>query len=335
MKKIILSILLIAIITALITLIAKGLNKDRDFEEGFTVVVTSFVAYDFVRQIAGDEVNVINLLNPGVEMHSYDPSPVDLVRIQQADLFIYIGGNIESWTEQVLETLDTEGVKVLRLADAINLIENPHHHDHDDHSEDHHHEEEHDSHHHEEEHDHSHHEHGEYDEHIWTSLENAIKMVQVINEKLNELKPESADVFNQNAKKYIEQIEELQQEIRDLVESSARRELVFGDRMPMQYFLNEFGLTAEAAFSGCSTDIEPGARVVADLVHFVREHELPVVLYLELGTGRIARTIAEEAGVETISIHGLHNVSRTDFENNETYVSLMRRNLETLRIALN
>ncbi|MCL2355421.1 MAG: metal ABC transporter substrate-binding protein [Oscillospiraceae bacterium] len=346
LKKVLLIMLLIAIIGAgvVVALIAVDRFDDED-DERLSVVVTNFVAYDFVRQIAGDNVNLTYLLGPGVEMHGYEPNPGDLRHIENADLFIYIGGDMERWTTRVLPELNIEDTTVLRLMDAVDVIEKQevdgaehHHHDHDDeehgHSHEHsHHDEEEEHGHHEEEGRH-HHEEVEYDEHIWTSLENAIVIVRAIADELIRLDSENEEIYEENATKYIEQIREVQTEIRQIVEDRVRDRLVFGDRMPMQYFLSEFGLIASAAFTGCGTQTEPSAGTITHLVNVVREQEIPVVLYIELSIGRIARTIASEANVEVMQIQTLHNVSRDDFEAGESYVSLMRRNLDVLRKAL-
>jgi zinc transport system substrate-binding protein len=313
-KKILLICIAIAIIAAVVVVMAKGGTQQKTDNGKLNVSVTSFTAYDFVRQIAGDKVNLTFLLNPGEEMHSYDPNPQDLSTIQNSDLFIYIGGETEVWAEEILETLDVSDVKVLRLMDTVNLEE----------------EQEVDGAEEEEEEE----EEGAFDEHIWTSPANSIKMLQSISNELIALDAENEDTYKTNNAKYIEEIKDVQSEIRKIVDDRVRDRLVFGDRMPMQYFLNEFGLTASAAFNGCSTETEPSSRTIAYLVDKVREENIPVVLYIELGQGQVAKTIAEETGAETMQIQSLHNISKTDFDNNETYVSLMTRNLEVLKKAL-
>ena len=364
MKKVGLIILLIAIIVAVIAVVfATRTHRDTNFnEDNPTIIVTSFIAYDVVREVAGEHVNLINLLAPGVEMHSFDPSPADIIRIQNADMFIYVGGQMEQWTTRVLETANVNDVMVVRLIDAVELLENPyydhdHSHSHDDnhahsdshshsHSDDHGHSTQaqengqsysHVSDHGHSNHDHSHdhdHSHGVYDEHIWTSPENVIRITQFVTEALILLDNTHEEEIRENAARHIAEIRALQVQIREIVENGVRTKLVVGDRMPMQYFLSEFGLTASAAFSGCSTDVEPSASHIADLVRTIREERIPVVLYLELGTGRLARTIADEVGVPAMQLHSFHNVSVVDFNNGETFVSLMTRNLAVLEYAL-
>ena len=151
---------------------------------------------------------------------------------------------------------------------------------------------------------------------------------------------ENAEAYRVNADNYVNEIKLVQSEIRECVDNRVRDRLVFGDKMPMQYFLDEFGLTASAAFTGCSTETEPSAATIAYLVDKVKNEGIPVVLYIELNTGKVTSLIASEvnsetgSNVESMQIQTLHNVSKDDFENGETYVSLMRRNLDVLKKAL-
>lgn len=313
-KKVILLFLAIAMIGAILAITLKGGTNKQVSNGKPTVVVTSFTAYDFVRAIAGDKVNIEDILSPGVEMHSYEPSPSDLAKIQHADLFIYIGGETESWTDEILPTLDTSHTKVLKLMDTVTVIE----------------EEEIDGAEPEEEEE----EEGAFDEHIWTSPANAMEMVKSIADELSEIDAENSSIYAQNADTYIAEIKKVQSKIREIVDHKVRDRLIFGDRMPMQYFLNEFGLEVSAAFNGCSTETEPSAATIAYLIDKVREEKVPVVLYIELGNYKVANTIAQETGTQVMQIQTLHNVSKTDFENGETYVSLMTRNLDVLKKAL-
>lgn len=314
LKKLILVLIAAAIITVIVVIAIKGgTNKNADNGK-LNVVVTNFASYDFARQIAKDKVNITNLLAPGVEMHSYDPSPNDLATIESADIFIYVGGETEAWVEEVLDTLNTSNVKLLKLMDTVNVIE----------------EQEIDGAEAEEEEE----EETAFDEHIWTSPENSIQIVKSISDELSKLDSENSNTYDENANSYIAEIRDVQSKIKDVVDNRVRDRLVFGDRMPMQYFLNEFGLEVSAAFIGCSTETEPSSATIAYLIDRVRNEKIPVVLYIELGNEKVANTIAEETGSTAMQIQTLHNVSKEDFENGETYVSLMTRNLDVLKKAL-
>ena len=326
LKKIISLVLLIAIVIGLVAVtVMHTSNKKTNAGDKMDVVVTSFAAYDFVRQIAGDKVNIEYILGPGVDAHSYDPSAQDLISIQKADVFIYIGGNMEKWTDKVLGSLDTSETKTLSLLDIVDMMEEveidgaeKHHHKHE--------EEEHEGEHHDGE--------VEFDEHVWTSPRNSIIMVQNLANILSEEDKENEKTYQENAKKYISEIEEVQAKIQNIIDNRKRDRLVFGDKMPMQYFLHEFGITASAAFQGCSTETEPSTATIAYLINKIREENIPVVLYIELNNGKVANTIAEETDVVAMQIQSLHNVSKSDFENGETYVTLMNKNLDVLKKAL-
>lgn len=317
LKKIVCSILLIAIILSIIMLTFYSGNINKKEETGkLKVVVTNFVAYDFVRQIAGDEVELTMLVSPGVESHSYDPTAQDLSLLQNANLFIYIGGDVEQWADKVLNSTDLSDVKLLCLLDTVDLIEAEHIDGAEEHGHNHEHEE------------------VEFDEHVWTSPANAIKMVEGIESVISEIDSNNKTTYENNAKKYIDEIESVQSQIQEIVDNRVRDRLVFADKMPMQYFVHEFGLEVSAAFSGCSTESEPSSGTIAYLIDKVKEEKIPVVLYIELSTGNIAKTISEETGCEIMRIESFHNVTKNDFENGETYVSLMTRNLEVLKKAL-
>ena len=320
-KKTLLIILLLAIIAVVAATILIGSNKIEKNTDKLKVVVTNFAAYDFVRQIAGDNVELNFLLEPGVEAHSYDPTAKDLVKIQEADIFIYIGGNVEQWADKILETINKNKTKTICLLDTVTLI--PHEHVESS-----------------EEHNHEHTENNAFEEHIWTSPKNAIQIVGALANILSENDSKNSSIYKSNASKYIAQIKNVQAEIQKIVDNKKRNKLIFGDKMPMQYFLNEFGLTASAAFNGCSTDAEPSSSTIANLVEEIKEENIPVILYIELSNGKVANTIAENVkskynrDTEIMQIQSLHNVSKTDFENGETYVTLMTRNLAVLKAAL-
>lgn len=285
-----------------------------DGGEKLSIVVTSFPCYDFARQAAGEHADVHMLIRPGTEVHTYEPAPADIVAIQQADLFICIGGEGEGWVDGILSSMGSEGPAVLRLIDHVETCDEEH-----DHDEEHHH----DSHHH------------EYDEHIWTSPKNAALMMFAVSGALCQADPDCAADYVANTGKYIAEIEAVDAEIRDIVDNAARRELVFGDRFPFLYFANEYGLDYHAAFSGCSSAAEPSAKTVAELIDHVKKHGVPAVYMLELSSGQIAQTIAAETGAEVLTMHSCQTVSLDDFEAGESYVSLMRRNIEALRKGLN
>lgn len=302
-------------------------NVTNSDKEKLNVVVTNFASYDFVRAIAGNEVELNFLIGPGKDAHSYELTAQDMIKIQNSDIFIYIGGEMENWSGKVLNSLNMNETKAFCISDYVEKQE----HEkidgtHDEHVHEKHYNQDNAS---------------SFDEHIWTSQENAIEMINALRIFLSEEDKENGVMYTKNAEKYIEEVRRLQSEIKEIVDGRVRNRLVFGDKMPMQYFLSEYSLEASAAFTGCSTETEPSAATIAYLVKKVEEEKIPVVLYIELNTGKVANTIASEVNknlgedkVSVMQIQTLHNVTKEDFENGETYITLLRRNLEVLKKAL-
>lgn len=318
-KKVILSILLILVILVAGFAILKSGKHETKSSDKIQVVASNFASYDFLRAIIGenDEIELTYLLGPGKDSHSYDPTAQDLITIQNADLFVYIGGEMESWSDKVLNSLDNTDRKMICVSSDIETIE----------------EQEIDGA--EEEHEEEEHEEGAFDEHIWTSPENAIIMVNTLEKAMEEIDSENSEIYQENAKNYIAQIEEVDTQMQEIVDNKVRDRLIFADKMPMQYFINYYGLEVSAAFSGCSTETEPSASTIAYLEQKVKEENIPVVLYIELNDGKVAKTIANEAeNCQAMQIQTLHNISKDDFDKGETWVSLMTRNMDVLRKAL-
>ena len=272
---------------------------EHEREERLTVVATVFPAYDFARADGGELAEVRLLLPPGAESHSYEPTPADILAVQECDLFLYLGGESDAWVETILESV--EGME-----------------DHEGH-------------------DHDHAEGpglGEvvgYDEHVWTSPKNAAAITRAVGDRLAELDPANAGTYAANTEGYAARIEALDREFADFFAGVEDRTMVFGDRFPLRYFAEEFDIDYYAAFPGCSTQTEPSAATIAFLTDKVREEGIPTVWYIEFSNHLVADSIAEAAGVKTALFHTCHNVSTDELEAGATYVSLMEQNLETLR----
>lgn len=300
------------------------------------VVTTLFPYYDFLRQIAGDRVRLTLVVPAGMDSHSFEPTPADMITIQNADILVCNGGAMEQWVSRVTESFgDGPGPgRVVTMMDCVDVVQ----------------EElvegmEAGGHSHEEGHDHGaaegededddgHEVEIEYDEHIWTSPRNAVRMTEVLTEVLAEENPENAAFFRKNGAAYEEKLKKLDQEFQDIVEAGNRRLLVFGDKFPLRYFFDAYGLSYRAAFSGCSTDTEPSARTIAYLIDKVREDQIPVIYYLELSSPRVAEIIGEETGAEPLLFHSCHNLTRRQFESGVTYLELMEQNAVNLRKGL-
>ncbi len=292
-------------------------------KEKIKVVTTIFPQYDFVRQIGGDTVDVSMLLAPGAESHSYEPTPQDIMKIQESDLFVYTGGENDVWADQILESMGNDKPQTFKLTDCVNLVEEEivegmqDDHDHEA-----------------EEHSHS----GEeaaYDEHVWTSPKNSIEIVRKLTDALSGMDDENQAVYEKNRDSYIIELEKLDQQFADVVENAARKTVVFGDRFPFRYFADAYGLTYYAAFPGCSTETEPSASTVAFLIDKVKSEHIPVVFHNELSNEKMADTICAETGAKKLLFHACHNVSEEDFDQGVTYLNLMEGNVSALREALN
>lgn len=294
-----------------------------------TVVSTTFPGYDFARAVLGEKGDVTMLLSPGEETHSFDPTPADIIDIQNSDLFLYVGGESDDWVRSLLSSMEEEEMNVLSLMDCVSLyneetkdgmMASPGH-EHEGHADG------------AEEHEHE----GEemaYDEHVWTSPVNAMAIVRAIEEEVCALDGENADYYRENADRYLKALAALDQSFREVVDQSEHKALLFGDRFPFLYFVREYGLDYYAAFPGCSSETEPNASTIAFLIDKGCEEKTPVILKEKMSNDNIASAIAEETGSKVLSFYACHNLPADDFENGETYVSLMKKNLAVLKEAL-
>ena len=316
MKKRILALLLAAA-TAL-TLCACA-PTGEDAEDGRLQVVCSlFPYYDFVREIGGVYVSPHLLVAAGREAHSFEPTPMDVIRVSRADVFVYNGGEGEQWVDEILSSAGENIPTVLRMMDyADTLTEEPLA-GHDD-----------------ADHDDADHDHDsddiEYDEHIWTSPVQAMKLCGAICDALCAADPAHAAAYRSNLQEYLGQLAELDAAFRQVCGEKKRSLLVFGDRFPLLYFCREYGLDYRAAFHGCSSDTEPSLYTLKFLIDRVNEQDIPVVYALELSSRKVADAIAETTGAKVETFYSCQTVSQADWAAGEGYVSLMRRNVTALR----
>ena len=312
------ALILVLALSALTACVPKDAAATKD---GISIVSTVFPSYDFARQItAGTNANVTLLLQPGEEVHSFDPTSQDIIRVQSADLFLYVGGENDTWVEGVLGGLD-KSVNTFRMMDYVTLYDEelvegmqPEKEDPaataatDAH---------------------------EWDEHVWTAPVNAIAIVKAMTAELIAIDPDNAAMYQSNSDAYVKQLEALDKSFRDVVDSASRKTVVFADRFPVRYFVEEFGLKYYAAFPGCSAETEPSAATVASLIDHVKTEKIPVVFYIEMSNQQMANTVAEATGAQTMLFHTCHNVTKAEFESGATYLSLMQNNVLALIAALN
>lgn len=320
MKKIISILCMIVILT--ISLF--GCSVSYEHSDKLRIVTTLFPAYDFARNIAADNAEVTLLLPPGVEPHSYEPTPKDMVEIQNCDIFICNGGESESWIEGILDSLDSSKFRTVRLIDSTSaLLEEDESYEHDEHDE-------HDEH----EHEHEGDEVG-YDEHIWTSPAICVELCNAIEAAISSVDSGNAAQYRRNLESYTSKLKSLDLSFKEIVESGKRQEIIFGDRFPFKYFAQEYGLVYHAAFPGCSSQTEPSAATLARLINKTREDKIPAVFYIEMSNQAVANALAKETGAKTLLFHSCHNLTKDEFYSGETYLSLMNKNLENLKTALN
>ena len=315
---------------------ASDLNKEVENDK-IKIVTTLFPQYDFARQIAGDKADIVLLLPPGAESHSFEPTPGDIMTINKADMFIYTGKYMEPWADKIIQSVESEKLNILDVSNGITLVkeEHDHEHDHEDHEhedenhedEDHEHEEDE---HEDEEHGHSH----EYDPHIWTSPVIAKKMVDNIAASICYVDPENASYYKENAENYKIQLDELDTELKEIVTNAKHNKIYFGGRFALYYFIEEYGLEYMSAYDNCSSETEPSAHDIAKIIDEISENKIPVIYYEELTDPKVSRSISEDTGVEMLLFHSCHNVSKEDFNNGITYLDLMKQNAENLRKGL-
>ena len=295
-------------------------------DTGLQVVATLFPQYDFARAVAGELAQVTLLLPPGMESHSYEPTPADILAVQECDLFLYLGGESDAWVDTILSAAEPTG-RTFKLMDCVDLLEEEtvegmaeepgHDHDHD-------------------------HEDGfgvgevrEMDEHVWTSPKNAMRIVQKLCDALCRLDPENADDYQANTASYLASLTSLDEEFSDVTANASRHTIVFGDRFPFRYFADAYGLDYYAAFPGCSSESEASAKTLSFLIDKINKEQIPVVFHTELSNEKMTDCICEATGAKKLLLHSCHNVSKDDFENGATYLSLMEQNVAALKEALN
>lgn len=303
------------------------------------IVCTTFAQYDWVREIAGeraDELEIILLGNGGIDLHSYQPTADDIVTISDCDVFIYIGGVSDGWVESTLEQATNEDMIVinmmivledrLREEEIVEGMEAHHHEEGEEHEE-----------HNEEEHQEEHINVAEYDEHVWLSLTNAGLVCDAITEALSSVDKDNSSVYEANNKAYQDKLMALDTEYKNAVATAKYDTLIFGDRFPFIYMLKDYGINYYAAFTGCSSESEASFETVAFLAEKVDELEVPAIIVVDGSTEDLANTILESAkstGQEILILDSLQSMSSADIEAGKTYLGTMEENLVVIKTAL-
>ena len=321
-------------LTIIASLLCRNVAPARaEAAKQLSIVTTIFPEYDWVRQILGEkfpDADVTMLLDNGVDLHSYQPTVDDIVKIATCDLFIYVGGESDSWVEDALKHSVNKDMKVINLLEVLGdsvkaeetvegMQETAHDHDEDDEDDDH---KEHEE---------------EKDEHVWLSLKNAKLLCNAISQALQALDPENEDVYAANAEAYEKQLSALDEKYQEAVDNAAYKTLLFGDRFPFRYLTDDYGLRYYAAFSGCSAESEASFDTIHFLAKKLDELGLPCILTIEGAKHRIAETIVENPTAKNqkvLSMDSMQSTTSQDVAQGTTYLSVMEKNLDVLTDAL-
>lgn len=310
------TLLLILFFPVLLTGCGKNPVPADNISNGkLNIITTIFPYYDFTRQVAGGKADIKLIVPAGMDTHSFEPVASDMIDIGKADIIIYNGGEMEGWVSQVLEASANTNIIQEKMMDYVDTVTEEDvtglhkGHSHNSGNE-------------------------EIDEHIWTSPVNAVKIISKIADILSEADKENAGYYHDNASKYIKKLKELDKEFREIVNSSSKKHLLFADRFPLRYFVDEYSLDYNAAFAGCSSETEPSADIIALLTDKAISENIHVILKVELTSPKVADAIAETAGAKVMTFNTCHNVTKEQFNNGITYYDLMKENTKVLKEAL-
>lgn len=359
------SVVFIVTISMILGMAGCGKTTEKEDNYRLKIVTSLFPYYDMARAVIGDVkgIDLKMIVTPGQDSHSFEPTPSDVIQMENADVLIYNGGSLETWIDTLLDSLNNKNQIQMKMMDYVDVLNEEivegmdtrfEEHDHEEHShkEDNHNKENHKEYSHSEENhkednhsedssndsefhnEDSEEEHEETDEHIWTSPVNEIIMTEKICDTLSQALPEEKENFKKNAESYIKQLKELDSEIRIVVNNSKTKEIIFADKFPLQYFAKEYGLKYYAAFPGCGSDMEPSAKTIAFLVDKIKEDNIKAVFYLELSSHIVADAIETDTGAKPLQFNSCHNITQKQFDSGVTYVDLMKENVNNLKIAL-
>lgn len=318
MRKIISLLMAVCLVAALFC----GCNSTAVTNKKYSVVTTVFPEYDWSKEIIGGragDFDLTMLIDSGVDLHSFQPTASDMMKISNCDLFIYIGGESDEWVESALKQANNDKMIALNLLEALGdqakneeTVEGMQESDEEEEEE-------------------------AYDEHVWLSLKNAAVFCEKIKNALSEIDPENADVFAENCKEYTNKLNDLDGSYETVTKTAKTKTLLFCDRFPFRYLTADYGLSYYAAFSGCSAESEASFETVKFLADKVNELLLNSVITLENSDNKIANTVIKTSGkngVKILTLDSMQSATQNDVQNGVTYLSVMQKNLETLKIAL-
>jgi zinc transport system substrate-binding protein len=327
-------------------------NEKAPAQKKVSIVATIYPQYDWLKNILGDRLDAVNLkllIKNGTDLHSYKPSAQDIAAIASADMVVYIGGESDEWIEKALKATPKEGRVQVNLMEALGdrvkeeevvegmQAEEEHHHEHGEEAEEH----EHEHHEHAEEHEHEHHEHAEApenDEHIWLSLKNAELLVMNLADALSKADTAHATEYHMNAALYIAKISALDAQYRAATDSTSFKTILFGDRFPFRYLVDDYGIKYFAAFVGCSAESEASFETVAFLAGKMDSLALPAIFTIDGSNGKIARAVLDASKkskeAQVLTLNSMQSVTDAQMQSGTDYLSIMQSNLEVLKKAI-
>lgn len=328
MKKIITVIAAVLSVAIIFVACTNTSNTDTNKNEAkkISIVTTIFPEYDWVKQLLGEKTNdaeLTMLLDNGVDLHNYQPSAEDILKISNCDLFIYVGGESDAWVDDALKTAKNKDMKVINLLDTLGenvkeeeeQVEGMEAEEEDDEEEE-----------------------TEYDEHVWLSLKNAKILCSAIENALCEIDSSNADTYKNNLNEYTKELDLLGDEYANTVKNAKYDTLVFGDRFPFRYMADDYSIKYYAAFAGCSAETEASFETIKFLANKIDELNLTTVLTIENPKHRIAQTVIEntkQKNQKVLALNSMQSVTSEDVENGKTYLNIMQNNLDILKQALN
>ena len=319
-------IVIILAMMAVFCMVACGGTSEFNKEDGkIKIVTTIFPEYDWIKAVMGDKAegaDITLLLDNGVDLHSYQPTAEDILKISTCDMFIYVGGESDEWVEDALATAQNKDICVINLMevlgenvkeeDTVEGMQEEKEHDHEDGDK-------------------------EYDEHVWLSLKNAGTLVEAIADGLIKTDQSNAQTYKANADSYISELKQLDEEYAETVDKAPIKTVLFGDRFPFRYMADDYGIRYYAAFVGCSAETEASFETISFLARKADELELPAVITIEGSDKKLAETIVKNTAsgnMKILTMDSMQAATSKDAAEGITYISIMKKNLEVLREAL-
>lgn len=302
------------LVSILLTACGSEEKKEASADDKIQVMTTFYPMYEFTKEVVGNKGDVELLIPAGTEPHDFEPSAKDLAKISDSDVFVYNSPELETWTENLTDTIDTDKTKIIQAAKEIELMDGAEHDHEDDHDHD--------------DHDHEH----ELDPHVWLDPALAIKEVETIRDQLSKKYPDDQTTFEKNAASYIDELKALDAEYQTAFKDAKNKTFVT-QHAAFGYLAKQYGLTQEA-ISGVSPDQEPSPSRLSELKHYVDDHQVEVIYFEENASSKVAETLSKETGVKLAVLNPLESLTEKQIKAGENYLSIMRENLTALKQAI-